>query len=87
MSVDVTSEAAAARKFKAQKNITFTTLNGSWELASRLFGVQATPTNILLDRQGRIMFRHLGFRGDESVREFEAEIEALLSRGETASSK
>lgn len=69
-----------ARKFVADKNLTFAFLeNGSGEgdVAGRLYGVGGYPTSFLLDRDGRIMFSHLGFEdGDE--KKMEAEINKLL---------
>jgi hypothetical protein len=47
-----------------------------------LFKIQGTPTNLVIDRQGRIIFRHLGFSpGSEKI--LAAEIE-MLKKGELA---
>ena len=44
---------------------------------SRQFGVEATPTNYLVDAEGRVVWRHYGFRpGDEEL--LRAEIGAVL---------
>jgi thioredoxin-like negative regulator of GroEL len=44
---------------------------------ARQFGVEATPTNYLLDGDGRVVWRHYGFRpGDEEA--LRREISAVL---------
>jgi thiol-disulfide isomerase/thioredoxin len=42
-------------------------------------GVPTMPTSYLLDRTGKVRFRHEGFRGDASERELRQHIEALLA--------
>lgn len=47
------------------------------EVASKLYEVRAVPTNVMIDRSGRIFFRSLGFApGKEKA--LAAEIEYLL---------
>ncbi len=42
------------------------------------YGVRGIPTTVIIDHEGRLMYRHVGFReGDETM--FAAEIELLLS--------
>jgi len=42
-----------------------------------VFGVQSFPTSFLIDREGRVMYSHLGFEaGDEE--HLAEEIESLL---------
>ena len=50
---------------------------GDAEVARRVYGIVAYPSSFLVDRQGRVLFSHLGFEaGDE--KELAAEIERLL---------
>ena len=52
------------------------------EVSASTYGVIATPTNYLLDGEGRIVWRHYGYRpGDEEV--LRSRIERLL--GDTSS--
>jgi hypothetical protein len=42
-----------------------------------MFGVSAFPTSLLVDREGRVMYAHVGFElGDEQ--KLEEEIRSLL---------
>lgn len=48
-------------------------------MSEKLFGVTATPTNLMIDESGRIFFRTLGFEpGHEKI--YAAQIEYLLGR-------
>ena len=51
------------------------------KLSTGLFKIQGTPTNYVIDRDGKIMFRHLGFfPGVEKV--LDAEISSLVQNGQ-----
>lgn len=82
VAVEALRDTERARKFIADKQLTFAFLeNGTAdaEVVARLYGVGGFPTSFLLDREGRIMFSHLGFEeGDE--RKLEADILELLDR-------
>ena len=79
IAVDVQDDVEGAKKFVAEKRVTFAALRGSWDVARR-FGVAGTPANVLVGRDGKVYFSHSGFRGAESVARLERQIEALLSR-------
>jgi peroxiredoxin len=36
------------------------------------------PSSFLLDKEGKVHALHRGFKGEESVKEYSAEIESLL---------
>lgn len=79
MAVDVSADEPRTREFYEQFGFTVpAAFDAGQEVAGRRFGVIGTPTNYLLDRQGRIVWRHYGYRpGDEiEVRE---RIEELLT--------
>lgn len=69
-----------AEKFIAKHGLTYTALEngeGDAEIVKSLFLVQGYPTSFLVDREGRIMYSHLGFEeGDE--KHLAEEIESLL---------
>jgi peroxiredoxin len=69
-----------ATAFIEDKGLTFTLLeNGAEdaEVVSSVFGVSGYPTSLLVDREGRVMYAHLGFElGDEQM--LEEEIKSLL---------
>ena len=43
----------------------------------RLYGVKGMPTSFLIDRSGKVLSRHLGFRADDTV-DLERQIQAAL---------
>lgn len=66
MAVDVSNNVVRAREFYEASGFTIPAGFDVDGYVSRLFGVGATPTNYLLNDQGRVVWRHLGFRpGDE----------------------
>jgi thiol-disulfide isomerase/thioredoxin len=44
--------------------------------------VPTMPTSFLIDRSGKVRFVHKGFRGDETVKQYRAEIDTLLAEKE-----
>ena len=70
-----------ARKLIADHKLTYHFLeNGveEAEIVRRVFGVRTFPTSYLLDRQGRVVFVHVGFdAGDEE--QLAVEIRRLLA--------
>ena len=76
----MTSDDEGTKKFLAEKKITFRTLRGSFAWASKAYGVTGTPQNFVLDREGRILFAHSGFRGPKDAERMGHQIEAVLAR-------
>jgi len=80
VAVDAKRDTERARKFIADKELTYTFLeNGEddGDLVGEVFGVYSFPTTILIGRDGKAMFYHLGFEeGDEN--ELEGQIKKLL---------
>jgi cytochrome c biogenesis protein CcmG/thiol:disulfide interchange protein DsbE len=69
-----------ATKLIADNDLTYHFLEngeGDAEVVRGLFGVRVFPTSYLVDREGRIIFKHIGFsEGDEA--ELTEEVEKLL---------
>ena len=59
--------------------ITFVPLEGDWPWADQNYGVQGTPEALLLDQQGRIMFRP-AVHDAETRAMLERQVDALLNR-------
>jgi hypothetical protein len=59
--------------------ITFTPLESDWPWAEQTYGVQGTPEALLLDQQGRIMFKPV-VHDAETQAILERQVEALLNR-------
>ncbi len=79
LSVETTHRPEYARKILIEDQIGWPSLDDDQEIASKLFGVTAVPTNIFIDRDGRMVFRTVGFApGDE--RNVVEMIEALIER-------
>lgn len=82
VAVEALRDTDRAKKFIADKKLTFAFLEngtGEAEVVARLYGVGGFPTSFLLDRDGKIVFSHLGFEdGDE--KKLEAEILRLLEK-------
>jgi hypothetical protein len=69
-----------AKKFVAEKGLTYTFLEngeGDDEVARNIFKIRGYPSSFMIDRDGKVMFFHLGFEpGDEQ--KIEEEITELL---------
>ena len=69
-----------ATKFIEENNLTYTLIeNGEddAEFISSTFGVGSFPTSFIIDREGRVIYAHVGFdEGDEE--KLEEEIKSLL---------
>ena len=80
VAVDGKRDTERATKFIEEKGLTYTFLeNGEddAEIVSNIFKVRGYPSSFLIDRDGRVMFFHLGFEaGDEE--HLEEEILKLL---------
>ncbi len=49
------------------------------DVSDKLFGVKATPTNMLIDRTGKIFFTNIGY-GPGGEKALVAQVEYLLQR-------
>ena len=79
VAVEATRDRERAVKFIEKNKLTYHLLEAEEEksLVKRKFGIKWFPTSYLIDREGRIMVCHVGFRaGDEA--ELEKDILELL---------
>jgi thiol-disulfide isomerase/thioredoxin len=53
-------------------------LDANAEVADKVLRVRAMPTTVLIDRQGRVRYMHVGF-SEEFLAKYQAEIEELLA--------
>jgi peroxiredoxin/tetratricopeptide (TPR) repeat protein len=67
LALDMTADDSGARQFFADKGITFQSLSGSWLAEGAAYGVDSAPTTIVVDGQGRMLFRHVGFNAREGI--------------------
>jgi cytochrome c biogenesis protein CcmG/thiol:disulfide interchange protein DsbE len=80
IAVEAKLDTERATKFIEENGLTYTMLeNGeeSDEIVGSMFKVRSFPSSFLIDRDGKVMYFHLGFEaGDEE--HLEDEIKALL---------
>jgi len=80
VAIEAQRNTEGATTFINENNLTYTFLEngeGDGEVVGGLFGVHSFPTAYLIDRQGRVMFYHLGFDEGDEVK-LEQEILQLL---------
>ena len=78
ISIDTGGGGAATDSFVAEHRASHTLLTDTRDRASRPYRIVAIPVTVLIDHEGRVMYRHLGF-SDEMVPRLEGEIETLLA--------
>jgi peroxiredoxin len=80
VAVEAKRDTERAKKFIEEKGLTYMTLeNGedADEIVASIFKVRSFPSSFLIDRDGKVMYFHLGFEaGDEES--LEDEIKTLL---------
>jgi len=80
VAVEARGDTERATEFIDQKGLSYTCLEngkGYADIVGPVFGVYGFPTSFLVDREGRVMFSHLGFElGDEE--KIAEEIQSLL---------
>ena len=80
IAVDAKRDTERATTFIEEKGLTYTMLENAEdeaEIVGSLFKVRSFPSSFLIDRDGKVMFFHLGFEaGDEE--HLEEEIQSLL---------
>ena len=63
LALETRGDRARAEKFIEQNGITFTALyDEGGTVARALYGVYAYPTTFLIDRDGVIRYRHIGYK-------------------------
>ena len=85
LAIEAMQNREGAVKFIEENNLSYHLVEngeGDDEVVKTIFGVQGYPTSFVLDRQGRVIFYHIGFdKGDEV--KIEKEIKKLLMMGQT----
>jgi peroxiredoxin len=80
VAVETKGQSERAARFIEENGLTYTMLEngeGDAEVANTIFNVIYHPSSFLIDRDGKVLYYHLGFEaGDEE--KFEKEIKTLL---------
>jgi hypothetical protein len=78
-SVETSNRPQLAKEFTDKVGATFPIVEDDAKISENLFGVKATPTNLIIDKKGRIYFTSLGYSpGHEKA--LAAMVEYLLNR-------
>ena len=78
VSIDSGNRTKKANDFIDEHNAVHTMLSDESRSAFDAYGVRGIPTTVIVDHEGRAMFRHVGFM-DGMQERFEKEIETLLA--------
>jgi peroxiredoxin/tetratricopeptide (TPR) repeat protein len=79
ISVDSTADQFKVQAFAREQKINYPVLFDGG--VKELYGVQAFPTTIFIDRQGKVRHREAGFDPEEAPRLFDAVVNELLGPG------
>jgi hypothetical protein len=79
LAVETSNRAQMARDFAEEVGATWPILVDDSRMSGEKFGIRAVPTNLFIDRAGRIVFSAIGYREGDEVN-YEAMIRALLAR-------
>ena len=77
VAVNLDSEVSDAEAFLERYPADFSIYYDHERQLARQYGVEAMPSSFLIDREGTVVARHLGFKSADTD-EYEAEIVALL---------
>lgn len=78
LAVSVDESRQNMERFVKSANVSFATARDANQKLVAAADAQTMPTSFLIDRAGRIRFVHPGFEGDQTVRQYNAEIQQLL---------
>jgi thiol-disulfide isomerase/thioredoxin len=78
IAVNVDENRADMEKFLKKNGVTFAVLRDANQKLVERAGVATMPTSFLIDREGKVRFMHNGFRGAETGKKYDEEIQSLL---------
>ncbi|HUL51220.1 MAG TPA: TlpA disulfide reductase family protein [Candidatus Nitrosotalea sp.] len=81
IAVSVDEKRSAIDDFLKKNAVPFTVLRDVKQKLVEAASVASMPTSFLLDGEGRVRFIHNGFKGEETRKQYETEIEGLLKSG------
>jgi thioredoxin-related protein len=77
LAIETSNRPQLAREFTTSIGVTFPVVEDDQDVSGKLFGVQATPTTLMIDRNGQIIFHSVGYApGKEKT--LAAEIDYML---------
>jgi thiol-disulfide isomerase/thioredoxin len=78
LAVSVDENRDDMQRFLKEANVSFATVRDAQQKLVAAADVSVMPTSFLIDRTGKIRFVHNGFFGEETVKQYQAQIEQLL---------
>ena len=86
VAINVDEDAKSAQAFLSGRSPSMTVLFDPWGRSPEDFKVEGMPSSYLIDREGRIRFRHMGYT-DKTKSDFRREISILLGEGSDRAQK
>ena len=80
LAVNVDENKSDMADFLKRNATTFTVVRDAAQKLVEKAGIATMPSTFLIDRQGKVRFTHSGFRGAETKKKYEQEIETLLKK-------
>ena len=79
LAVNVDEKAEAMKDFLKEHPASFTILHDATKKLVGTANISSMPTSFVLDKDGKVVAIHKGFHGKDTVKQYESEIEKLLS--------
>jgi len=79
LAVNVDEQAAAMKDFLKDHPATFTILHDATKKLVGTVNIASMPTSLMIGADGKVVSIHKGFHGKDTIKQYEAEIEKLLS--------
>jgi len=78
VAVNVDENRADMEAFLKKNTASFVVMRDAGQKLVDKAGIATMPSSFLIDREGKVRFTHTGFRGAETKKKYEEEIESLL---------
>ena len=80
IAVNVDEKKSDMDDFLKEHKVSFTVVRDAAQKLVEKAGISTMPGSFLIDRNGRVAFVHTGFRGKESVKQYQQEISSLTKK-------
>jgi len=80
IAVNVDENRADMEDFLKKNTAAFTVVRDAKQKLVEKVEVATMPSSFILDREGKVRFMHAGFRGEETKKKYEQEIQSLLKK-------
>jgi thiol-disulfide isomerase/thioredoxin len=80
IAINVDENKADMDEFLKTHKVSFTVVRDAKQKLVEKAGIGTMPSSFILGTDGKVKFTHSGFRGNETKKEYETEIESLLGK-------